>query len=119
MTAPFHDSETLMERDFVIITLADLELGTALGADPGAASRFKNPERWHDFCRRVSDALSDGRRIDVHTAYADGLPDGQRWRVPLDEAPEPWRSRIARALATLAPRGGDRGCDTRHVNFVF
>lgn len=108
-----------MERDFVIITLVDLELGTALEADPAAPLRFKNPERWHDFCRSVASALADGRRIDVHTAHADALPDAERWRVPIAEAPEPWRSRVTRALASLVPRDADRPRATANVNFVF
>ncbi len=108
-----------MERDFVIVTFADLELATALEADPGAALRFKDPERWHAFCRNVRAALAEGLRIDVHSAYADALPEPQRWRVPLAEAPEPWRSRIARALTSLAPPDASRADATRNANFVF
>lgn len=108
-----------MNRDFFIITLADLEFGAALLSDPGAPLRFKNPERWQEFGRRVADALRRNADLHVRSDHADKIPYAEQWRVPLPEAPNPWRARITNALTIIASRHADCSLDPKKVLFVF
>jgi hypothetical protein len=104
---------------FALITLADLELGAALLSDPGAGMRFKHPARWQEFGRRVADAMRSRTPIHVVTAAADAMPTDRQWRVPLPEAPEPWRTLVMNALRAIAGRHCDCTFDPVNVQFVF
>lgn len=96
----------VFDPSVIDVPLADLEIAAAYLGGPSGAFQPKNFGTCDDFGRRVAEAAKSGCRIKVIGDGAEKIPYEDLWTLPLDETPEPWRSRATRALRALAKRYG-------------
>lgn len=107
----------MIDADVVEVTLQDLETAAAM-VDNLSAMRLRDYEKCLRFGEMMAKALRQGLPLRVHTPSADAMRPQDRWRLPLQEAPEPWRARIERSLTQLTKRF-DSPYVPERVEFVF
>lgn len=87
----------------VVIELTTLELATLVLAAthymPG-----KKAGRWDSVARCVTGTIASGGNISITMNRTDKSED--TWRLPLDDAPEPYRKKARRALSFFSDRCG-------------
>lgn len=84
--------------------LDELETGVLLLSQP-AAPFNRDYARWDEWASAIARAMTTGGTLHVTVSPASGEPPLRGWRGPLARAPEPYRSRVADALAFFARRG--------------
>ncbi|HSD11956.1 MAG TPA: hypothetical protein VLC10_00210 [Patescibacteria group bacterium] len=92
----------VFDPSVIDVSLADLEIAAAFLDGPSGAFQPKHFRTCDDFGRRIAEASASGCRIQVLGDGAERMPYEDLWVLPLDETPEPWRSRATRALRALA-----------------
>lgn len=87
-----------------VVSLDDLETGVLLLSQP-AAPLNRDYARWDEWASGIARAMSTGGTLHVTASPVAGEPPLHGWRGALADAPEPYRSRGAAALAFFALRG--------------
>lgn len=82
------------------VDLEDLETAAAL-LGPAGIFQAKNRATAEAFAKRLRAALDAGHRVAIVGRGAKNMAPADRWRLPLESVPQPWRGQARRALESV------------------